>query len=267
MISESALPNALDADGIELNLHGKVALITGASRGLGRKTAVEFARLGASVCLLARDETRLDSVVDEIERAGGSAIAVPGSVSDDGCASRSIEAIADRWERLDIVVNNAGISPAFLPPEKIDLDLWKEVLDVNVTGTFSMAKASVDLLTETGGGSIINLSSVHGKVGHERLTAYAASKGAVEAMTRSLALAWADRGIRVNTVAPGYVETEMTVGLRDNPRWSQHLLSRIPAGRFATTDDVVASVAFLASDLSRYITGSTIAVDGGWTAQ
>jgi NAD(P)-dependent dehydrogenase (short-subunit alcohol dehydrogenase family) len=135
---------------------------------------------------------------------------------------------------------------------------------VNVSGTFNCARSAVDLMDD--GGSIVNISSIHGQVGMERMAAYSTSKGAIDALSRTLALEWAGRSVRVNAISPGYVETEMTQGLRDHAHWRRHLLDRIPLGRFATPGEITDAVMFLASDSSAYISGANLVIDGGWTA-
>ena len=179
---------------------------------------------------------------------------------------RSVATIADAFGSLDILVNCAGVSPTFARAEEVSDEDWTHVLDVNLTGTFLCARAAARLMLASEGGSIVNVASIHAKVGMARLAAYSASKGGTEALTRTLALEWADRGIRVNSVAPGYFATEMTEGLRGHDRWRSTLLNRIPLQRFGEPDELVPAVLFLVSDAARYITGSTLSVDGGWTA-
>lgn len=175
-------------------------------------------------------------------------------------------AIEREWGRLDVLVNSAGISPAFKGAELIEDEEWRQIVDVNLSGAFFCCRETGRLMLQQGSGSIVNISSVHGSVGGARLAAYAATKGGVEALTRTLAVEWAGRGVRVNAVAPGYFETEMTAGLRRG-RWRQWLLERIPAGRFGLPEQLVPAVLFLATDASSYGTGATLFVDGGWTAQ
>jgi NAD(P)-dependent dehydrogenase (short-subunit alcohol dehydrogenase family) len=249
-----------------LRLDGKVAWVTGASRGLGRTLAFAFAGAGAAVLLTARSADALGELADELRDGGVDVAVVAGSVSDATAIAAAIDAAGERWGRLDVLVNNAGISPSFVRAERLDMDVWRDVLDVNLSAPLVCARAALPLMEAAGGGSIVNVSSVHGARAHERLIAYAASKGGVEMVTRTLAVEWAPRGIRVNSVAPGYLETEMTVGLREHERWRSALLERIPLGRFGTTDEVAGAVLFLAGDASRYVTGTTLFVDGGWTA-
>jgi NAD(P)-dependent dehydrogenase (short-subunit alcohol dehydrogenase family) len=250
----------------DLRLEGKVAWVTGASRGLGRDLALAFAGAGAKLMLTARSAVPLEDLAREIRDHGGVAEVVVGSVADDATLERSTEVIAERFGQLDILVNNAGISPAFVRSERLAPTDWQEVLNVNLTAPFTCCQRALPLLEKAAAGSIVNISSVHGSRAHERLAAYAASKGGLEMVTRTLAVEWADRGIRVNAVAPGYLETDMTAGLREHERWSEALLSRIPMRRFGLTSEVVPAVLFLAGQGASYITGTTLYVDGGWTA-
>lgn len=254
-----------DGTAAERPLAGKVAWVTGASRGLGRAVAVGLAAAGARLAVTARDEGRLASLRAEIERDHGEALVVVASVADVDEVTAAAERIRATWGRLDVLVNNAGISPSMTRSEEVPADEWREVLDVNLSGAFFCAQAVARAMGP--GGSIVNVSSVHGSVGMPRLAAYSATKGGIEALTRTLALEWADRSIRVNALAPGYIETDMTAGLRANDRWRQRLLDAIPLGRFATEADLVPAVVYLASDASSYMTGTTMTLDGGWTAR
>ncbi len=250
----------------DLRLDGKVAWITGASRGLGRELAFAFAGAGAAVLLSARSAARLEQVASAIREYGGEAEVVAGSVADPAVLDATAKVACERWGRLDVLVNNAGVSPAFVRSERLADADWQEVLDVNLTAPLRCCRAALPLLEAAGGGSIVNVSSVHGARAHERLIAYAASKGGLEMVTRTLAVEWVERGIRVNAVAPGYLETEMTAGLRDHERWAAALLGQIPMRRFGQSAEVVPAVLFLAAETSSYITGTTLFIDGGWTA-
>lgn len=248
-----------------LRLDGKVAWVTGASRGLGRALAYALAGAGAELLLMARSEAPMRRIADEIAAAGGVAEVVVGSVDEPADVAAAAERIGQRWGRLDVLVNNAGVSPMFKRSEQIAADEWQAVLDVNLTGPLACCQAAFPVMAD--GGSIVNVSSVHGASGHERLVAYAASKGGIEMLTRCLAVEWAPKGIRVNSIAPGYLETDMTAALREHPRWRSSLLGKIPMGRFGTTAEIAASTVFLASDAASYVTGATLFADGGWTAQ
>ena len=258
---------ALLTDPPELRLDGKVVWVTGASRGLGRSLAYAFAGAGADLVLTARSEQPLREIAAEIRDAGRVAHVCAGSITDRDHVAATAEFIEKTWGRLDVLVNNAGVSPMFKRAERVEEDEWRTVVDINLWGPFACCKAAYPLMVNAGGGSIVNVSSVHGTAAHERLVAYAASKGGVEMVTRTLAVEWAPQNIRVNAVAPGYLETDMTAALREHDRWGLSLLSRIPMGRFGRTSEIVSAVLFLASSASSYVTGATLFADGGWTAQ
>lgn len=245
---------------------GRRAWVTGASRGLGRAIALGLLAAGADVAVSARSEGALATIADEAEVDSSRVLVVPAAVDDSRQVGLAAAYISEQFGRLDTLINCAGVSPTFDRAEDVSEDDWKHVLDVNLTGTFLCARAAARLMLAGNGGSIVNVSSIHARVGMARLAAYSASKGGAEALTRTLALEWADRGIRVNSVTPGYFATEMTEGLRGHDRWRETLLGRIPLGRFGEPDDLVPAVLFLVSDGARYITGSSISVDGGWTA-
>jgi NAD(P)-dependent dehydrogenase (short-subunit alcohol dehydrogenase family) len=249
-----------------LRLDGKVVWITGASRGLGRALAFAFAGVGAEVLLCARSTDALGEVAGEIREHGGVAEVLAGSISDQAVIAQAAGLIDERWGKLDALINNAGISPAFVRAERLDDADWQATLAVNLSAPLHCCQAALPWLEHAGGGSIVNISSIHGTRAHERLIAYAATKGALEMVTRTLAVEWAPRGIRVNSLAPGYLETEMTVGLREHERWRELLMSRIPVRRFATVAEVIPIVLLMAGPGSSYMTGTTVYLDGGWTA-
>jgi NAD(P)-dependent dehydrogenase (short-subunit alcohol dehydrogenase family) len=251
----------------DLRFDDKVVWITGASRGLGRTLACAFAGAGATVVLSARSLASLEEVAGLIGERGGAVTIFPGSVTEPADIATAVAGIEAEHGRLDSLVNNAGISPYFTRAEKLELDDLREVLETNLVGAFACARAAAGLLRADGGGSIVNVSSIHGSRSHIRMLAYAAAKGGMEMMTRTLAEEWAGAGIRVNSLAPGYIETEMTDALRAHPGWSQELLDRTPLGRFATRAEIAACALFLAGPVSSYVTGATLFADGGWTAR
>jgi NAD(P)-dependent dehydrogenase (short-subunit alcohol dehydrogenase family) len=250
-----------------LRLDGKVAWITGASRGLGRAVAFAFAAAGAELLLSARDGAELQRVEQAIREVGRTAHIVAGSVADDSAIEGAIDVAQGEWGRIDVLVNNAGISPSLARAEKIPIGVWDDVLAVNLSGPFRCCRAAFPLLEAAGGSSIVNVTSIHGHVARERLVAYTASKGGLELLTRTLAVEWASRGIRVNAVAPGYLATDMTAGLRHNEELKRDLLGRIPLARFGDPTEIASVVLFLAGSASSYLTGATLVADGGWTAQ
>ena len=252
---------------VGFGLEGRVVWLTGASRGLGRTLAYAFAGAGAELLLCARSEDALEEVAGEIRGHGGVVEVVAGSIADPGVSERAAALIGERWGKLAALVNNAGISPAFARAERLELDDWRAVIDTNLTAPLITSRAALPLMMAAGGGSVVNISSIHGSRAHERLIAYAASKGGIEMVTRTLAVEWADRNVRVNSVAPGYLQTEMTTGLLEHERWGASLRARIPMGREGATGEVAPAVLFLAGPGSSYITGTTLFVDGGWTAQ
>jgi NAD(P)-dependent dehydrogenase (short-subunit alcohol dehydrogenase family) len=179
--------------------------------------------------------------------------------------SRVADEIAARMQSLDILITVAGINPVVRRTEELDDVTWHNVVNVNLTGTFLCCRAAAGHMLTAGSGSIITISSVHGSTGVARMAAYAASKGAIESLTRSLAIEWAQRGVRVNCLAPGYIRTDLTASYLDS-RNGEQVLSRIPMGLPGRPEDLVGAAVFLASDASSYMTGSVVAVDGGWTA-
>jgi 2-deoxy-D-gluconate 3-dehydrogenase len=246
-------------------LAGKVAVVTGASRGLGRAIAVALAEAGASVVLAARSRPHLEESAGAVERAGGRALVMAVDVT----RYAEVEAVMDRavaeLGRLDIVVNNSGVARV-APLAELSLDAWQEVLGVNLTGVFHGCRAAARHLIPQGSGKIINLASVLGAVGLPGYTAYAASKGGVIALTRALGVEWARHGIQVNAIAPGWFVTDMNEEAFADPRIRDRLVRDVPARRTGRLDEIGPLAVYLASAASDFMIGQTIFLDGGHSA-
>jgi 3-oxoacyl-[acyl-carrier protein] reductase len=242
------------------DLQGKVALVTGASQGIGRACAVELAKAGARVALAARNESKLAEVAAEIAAAGGEATAFALDVASEDSIKMGVKAVTDHFEKVEILVNNAGITRDDLMMRMKRAD-WDDVLATNLTGAFLLTQALLRQMMKNRWGRIINLTSVVGRTGQQGQVNYAASKAGLIGFTRSLAREVASRGITVNAVAPGYIETPMTAVLDEKLR--QSMIEAIPVGRPGTDVEIAQSVVFLASDAAAYITGHVLDVNGG----
>ena len=248
---------------MQIDLGGKVALVTGASRGIGRATATVLAGCGAAVIVNYRGQAEAAAeVVAQIEAAGGRATAVQADVSDAGDVDRLVKTTTDTYGSLDILVNNAGIARDNLLLRMKD-DEWDSVIDTNLRGTYLLTKAVLRPMMRARRGRIITITSVVGLLGNAGQANYAAAKAGLIGFTKSVAREMASRGITANAVAPGFVETDITAGLSDSVR--EAALAAIPLGRWAQSEEVANVIAFLSSDAAAYITGQTLAVDGGMT--
>ena len=244
-------------------LDGKVALVTGASRGLGRGFAQVLAAAGATVVLAARGVEQLAVVREDIAAAGGSAIALQLDVRDREQAEDAIAAAVEQAGRIDVLVNNSGVA---ITRRILDVseDDWSSVLDTNLTGTFLCAQAAYPELCQAGGGKIVNIGSMMSIFGASFVAAYAASKGGIGQLTKALANEWAGKGVNVNAIAPGYIATDNTEALRNDPVRSEQILGRIPAGRWGDPADFKGPAVFLASEAAAYVHGEVLVVDGDW---
>ncbi len=249
-----------------MRLANKIALVTGAGSGIGRGIARRFAAEGTSLALNDIAEAPLQETAALIEEVGGQSISVVGNVTVRADAERMVEAAVSGFGRLDIVVNNAGITGsrqatlAHLTPD----EEWERVMAVNVSGVFQVARAAIRQMLAQGSGTIINIASTAGFVPFPARAAYNASKGAVISFTRALALDYAPNHIRVNAICPGMVETAMTRWRLDVPELRQQVLDTIPWGRIGQTEDIAAAAVYLASDEADFVTGHMLVIDGGW---
>ncbi|MDD3293379.1 MAG: 3-oxoacyl-[acyl-carrier-protein] reductase [Geobacteraceae bacterium] len=243
-----------------MNLKGKTALITGASRGIGRAVALKLAREGADVVVTATSMERAKKTAEEIASMGGKAVPCEVNVGRIDDVERLFRTVTEELGVLDILVNNAGITRDGLLMRMKDED-WQEVMAVNLTGTFACTRQAVKLMSKAKSGRIVNISSVVGEIGNVGQANYCASKAGVIGFTKAVAREYAKRNITVNAVAPGFIETDMTKTLSENVR--EDLLNRIPVSRFGTVEDVANAVYFLVSDMGSYITGHVLDVNGG----
>jgi 3-oxoacyl-[acyl-carrier protein] reductase len=249
------------------DLKNKKALVTGASRGIGRGIALSLAKQGADVAVNYRSKKEeAEKVVTEIKKMGRDAFAIQADVSQASSVAKMFADIKVKWSKLDILVNNAGILQ-FADFEKITEEQWDQVLDVNLKGQFLCAKEAIKLMSK--GAKIVNIASIASGgagIGFSKIAHYTASKGGVVALTENMALDLGAKGINVNAIAPGVIESDMTKGMLADEKAKVGLLARIPKGRVGQPKDIGAAAAFLVSDEADYITGIVLYVDGGWLA-
>lgn len=246
-------------------LEGKVAVVTGGTAGIGEAIAKRFAEEGASVVVTGRRQQELDRVVSVIRHSKGKALAVAGSVADEAHAQDVTRRALDSFGRVDILVNNAGIGDFGKRLHEIDDATWANVLDVNLTGVFRMTRAMIPQMLKQGRGAVVNISSIASLVGIATLSAYAASKGGLDALTRALAIDYAKDGIRCNVVNPGLIDTPMAAPLMADPERLQPILAQYAIHRPGTPEEVANMVLYLASDEAAWVTGGTFTIDGGMT--
>ncbi len=249
-----------------MRLNGKVALVSGAANGMGQSEALIFAREGAKVAVADLLETEGRQVADKIKAAGGQAIFIKLDVGNEAEWEKAIKATVDAFGKLDVLVNNAGISGTF-DPDTLSTSAWDKLMEINAKGVFLGMKHAIPAMQRAGGGSIINISSISGVVGQLGIhMAYNASKGAVRTMTKSAAVQYAKDGIRVNSVHPGMLPPMKSSKGSADPAWRDKMIRAVPLKREGRVEEVAHDVLFLASDEASYITGVELPVDGGFLA-
>lgn len=249
---------------IKMRLKDKVAIITGGGTGIGRGIALEFSKEGARVVVSGRRIEPLNETVNQIQTQGGTAITIQTDVSSSKQVNQMAEKIITEFGRIDILVNNAGI---YLPHDALSAteEEWDRVLAIDLKGVWLCSKACLPQMLKQGEGKIINISSIAGLIGFENSAAYCAAKGAVNNMTRQMALDYSLKGININAIAPGVIETEMTKSYLADESGRRVLLEKTPVGRIGKPEDIAYAAVYLASSESDFVTGQTLVVDGGWT--
>jgi len=252
-------------EGIDFGIEGTVAVVTGASRGLGRGLAHAMARSGAVVAAAARSRGELDTLAAEIRAEGGVCETFPMDLRQTGSIAGAFARITERFGRIDILVNNAGMGSP-IPAEEVTEADWDWMMDLNLKGSFFCCQAAGRIMLSQGSGRIVNISSQASVVAIPGESVYCASKGGLNMLTKVLAAEWAGRGVTVNAVGPTFIRTPGTAERLDDPAFLAGVLAKLPRGRVATIDDVAAAVIYLASDAADMVTGTLLLVDGGWTA-
>lgn len=245
------------------DLTGKVAVVTGASRGIGESIARTYAAAGAAVVISSRKQEALEPVAAEIRADGGQALALAAHTGDSDAVQALIQAAADEFGGVDILVNNAATNPHFGPILTAEESHWAKILDVNVVGYFRMAKAAAAAMARRGGGSIVNVASIAGKRPQPGMGVYCVSKAAVLMLTEVLAAELAGEKIRVNAIAPGFIKTAFSRAIWDNPPLYEAVMRIVPQGRMAEPDELSGIALYLASEASSFTTGGTFLIDGG----
>lgn len=253
-------------------LDNTVCIVTGGSHGIGKATCQRLAREGARVAVTDVQDEEGRNLCDQITDAGGVAEYWHLDVTDEQAVEQAFASISDTLGGIDVVVNNAGISGADKPTDEIASEEWREVIDVNVNGVFYCTRAAIPYMREKGGGSIVNLSSIYGIVGAPDIPPYHASKGAVREMSKTDAILYAKEGIRVNSVHPGFIWTPLVEAMardsEDGPdAFRAHLDELHPVGHVGEPEDIAAGIAYLASEDAKFVTGSELVIDGGYTAR
>lgn len=246
-------------------LAGKTVVVTGGSKGIGKEIALTFAKLNANVVISGRNEEALNGALQELKKFNGSCIAIQGDLSDIQAARELIDAAADRFGTVDVLVNNAGVNIA-KPALEVTEEDWDTVLDLNLKTAFFASQAAAKYMIAQRSGRIINIASQMAFVGYIKRAAYCSSKGGLVQMTKALAVEWAEYGVKVNGVAPTFIETELTAKMFEDKDFKEDVDRRILLDGLSQPKDISGAVLYLASELANFVTGETIKVDGGWTA-
>jgi len=246
-------------------LEGKIALVTGGSRGIGKATAIGFAKAGADVVVVSRKLPDLEKVAEEIKGLGRKSLAIAAHVGRGEQLNDIVGKATEQFGRIDILVNNAGTSPALHPALEADERIWDAIMNLNLKGIFFLSQAVARVMKEHGGGKIISVASMAGFTPEPANGIYAISKAGVIMATKVMAVEWAPHNIRVNCIAPGQVHTQLgDQGLQFIPGYEEKILKRTALGRIAQPDEIVGAMIYLASDASSFMTGQTVVVDGGY---
>ena len=247
------------------DLSGKAAIVTGGNNGIGRGIAIGLAGAGANVCIAGRDEKKNENVRLEIEELGHECISLRCDVNVEADIAAAIAATEEAFGGLSILVNNAGIA-ALNVPENMSDEEWSSVIETNLSSVFKFSRAAHPSLAKSGGGKIINIGSMYSIFGSPLAASYAASKGGVVQLTKSLAVAWANDDIQVNAILPGWITTDMTAPIRNDMQdLYDSIVARTPAGRFGEPEECAGTAVYLASEASNFVTGQSIAVCGGYS--
>jgi NAD(P)-dependent dehydrogenase (short-subunit alcohol dehydrogenase family) len=249
-----------------MKLKNRVAVITGASKGIGKGIAIRYAQEGAAVVVVSRSMDALSAIADEIRKSGGQALALPVDVRRSDSVQEVVDKAVQKYGKLDIMVNNAGVSMAH-PSEELSGEDWIRALETDLFGVFYGCQSAGRQMMKQGGGCIINITSIYGIVAAPMRAAYCASKAGANMLTKVLASEWASKNIRVNAIAPGYIRTELVQGVIDKGILPVGAIEkRTPQGRIGEVQDVLGAAVYLASDEASFVTGSIVTVDGGWVA-
>lgn len=245
----------------------KVALVTGGSRGIGKALCLALAREGVSVGINYVTEGSADLILEHISRLGGSVLGLKADIREEKEVKAIVDKMVDSFGKIDFLVNNAGISDQLIPIVDQETNVWEKVVDIHLKGTYLCSREVAKVMIKNEFGRIVNISSIVGLSGFPMRTAYGPSKSGIMNLTKVLAIEWAKCNINVNAVAPGYIRTEMVEDfIRKGTFVEEHIRRRIPLNRLGTPEEIVNVVLFLLSDAGSYITGTTIVVDGGWSA-